>query len=232
MVPRRLPLAIAALCGVATVVAAWALDASLPAPVVRPPPVAVDGSTGPSLLAILLRLLADLFGLRLTGAAGAGGPSTLPFVAASLAVLTGLAVCLAVVVLLVRRTEGDRGGRPERQSADPAAAPSWSPTPHTAVDRVWLALLDRLDATRPHALTTGEWERRAVEAGYDPDHVGRLRRAVDRTHYADRAASDSRALARRCRRRLGLGTDASGSAEPTRDGLEPTPSDSDDGTDR
>jgi len=224
MVPRRLPLAAAALCGVATVVTAGALDASLPAPIVGPPPAAVDGPVGPSLLTMLLRLLADLFGIRLTGAGGVAGPSVLPFVAASLVVLTGLAGCLAVVLLLVRRGEDDHGRRPERSCADPAA-PSWSPTPRTAVDRVWLALLARLDATRPHALTTGEWERRAVEAGYDPDHVGRLRRAVDRTHYADRAANDSRALARRCRDRLGLGTGASGSPEPT-------PGSSDDGADR
>jgi hypothetical protein len=210
MVPRRLPLVAAALSGVAIVATAGTLDASLSTPVVRPPPVDAGSAAGPSLLAALLRLLANLFGVRFGGAVGGAGRSALPALAAAAVVLTALAALSAVGLLFVRRGGAGRSERPARRERASAATtdPDWPPTPSGPVDRVWLALLARLDADRPHALTTGEWERRAVAAGHDVEGVARLRAAVDRTHYAADDPGDARAVARRSRERLGFGREA------------------------
>ncbi|MWG36072.1 hypothetical protein [Halomarina oriensis] len=204
MVSRRLPVVAAGLCGCVLVATSAALDGSLSAPLVPPPEPSLDGTTGPSLFALLLAWLREVFGISFEGALGGSAPPVVPPVVLAFATLVVAGGCLAVVLLLTRRGGVTGSGDRLRPSPDPDGSPPWPPTARNPLDRAWVALVARLDADRPHALTTREWAGRAVEDGYDRRTVRRLRSAVEEGHYAADGPADPTEVARRARRRLGI----------------------------
>lgn len=222
MVPRRLPVVAAALCCGVVVATSATLDGSLSTPLVSLPEPSPDSGSGTALLLLLLAWLREVFGIELDGALGGTDPPVLLPLVATVGVLVAAGGVVAVVLLLVR--DGDDAATVEHARRSPVSdePPPWPPTARTPLDRVWVALLARLDADRPHALTTGEWERRAVEDGHDAQVVRRLRSTVDRAHYDDDPPADSDAVAHRACQALtvteSVATDES--ASPAEDGTD------------
>jgi len=219
-VPKRALVATAAaLCAVALASAASSLDASLSTPVASDPGGSTAGGT--SLLALLLALLRALlstFGIsfEMTGG-GVGGSSVFRMLLAVLgaAYRHRLALVGAVAVLTLGALASRRGGGigvlARRRASDPPSgeegdrsAPEWPRgDPDAVVERAWVDLVERADATDPVARTPAEVRRSAVEAGLDPDAVETLTESFRAARYGGDSPDETRrAAVRRARRAL------------------------------
>lgn len=113
------------------------------------------------------------------------------FVETFLPLFAALAALLGVAVLLARY--GDRlarrlGGDSERQK--PTGATELEP--RNAVERAWVSVLSRADVEDPWRRTPEECASAAVESGFDPEGVERLRRVFEEVRYGDREVTDER----------------------------------------
>lgn len=116
----------------------------------------------------------------------------LDFLATWLPLFVGLAVVVAVAILISRyRDRIDRLLRPPAsRRADPT--PPRTPEPQNAVERAWLSVLTAGDVEDPWRRTPGECASAAVESGLDPDGVDRLRRVFEEVRYGDCEVTESR----------------------------------------
>lgn len=108
-----------------------------------------------------------------------------------LSLLLWLALLLAVVILAYRYRERLR--RALGSDADGAAEAPLSPAPQNDVERAWVELVQRAGVDRPRTLTPRDCARRAVETGFDPGHVDRLRRTFEDVRYGTTPPSDEQA---------------------------------------
>jgi len=105
--------------------------------------------------------------------------------------LLWLALLVGVVILAYRYRERLRrivwGG-----PADPTAQ-VLAPAPQNDVERAWVELVERAGVDRPHTRTPRDCARRAVERGFDPGQVDRLRRTFEDVRYGTQPPSDEQA---------------------------------------
>jgi len=210
----------AVLCAVALASVAASLDASLSTPVASDPGGSTAGGT--SLLALLLALLQALlstFGVtfEMTGG-GVGGSSVLRTLLALLGAayrhriaLVGAGALLTLGALASRRGGGIDApigrrrvsGPPSDEKGD-RSAPEWPRgAPDDVVERAWVDLVERTDATDPDARTPAEVHRSAVEAGLDPDAVETLTESFRATRYGGDSLDEAqRTTVRQARRAL------------------------------
>jgi hypothetical protein len=106
------------------------------------------------------------------------------------ALLVALALLLVAVVLAYRYRERLR--RAVRGPDDPAAEPL-APAPENDVERAWVELVRRAGIDRPRTRTPRDCARRAVETGFDPSHVERLRRTFEDVRYGTHPPTDEQA---------------------------------------
>jgi len=109
----------------------------------------------------------------------------------SLWLLLWLALLLSVVILAYRYRERLRRavwGDPADPAADPLA-----PAPQNDVERAWVELVERAGVDRPRTRTPRDCARRAVERGFDPGQVDRLRRTFEDVRYGTQPPSDEQA---------------------------------------
>ncbi|ELZ24108.1 hypothetical protein C475_12702 [Halosimplex carlsbadense 2-9-1] len=220
-VPKRALVATAAaLCAVALASAASSLDASLSTPVASDPGGSTAGGT--SLLALLLaflRALLSMFGISSElPASGFGGSSVFRMLLAALGAayryrlaLVGAAAVLTLAALASRRAGGigvlagrRRAGDPSSDDEGDRSARKWPQgDPDEVVERAWVDLVERADATDPVARTPAEVRRSAVEAGLDPDAVETLTESFRAARYSGDSPDETRrAAVRRARRAL------------------------------
>ncbi|MFC6757198.1 MULTISPECIES: DUF4129 domain-containing protein [Haloarcula] len=108
-----------------------------------------------------------------------------------LSLLLWLGLVLAVVILAYRYRERLRRavwGDPTDPAADPLA-----PVPQNDVERAWVELVERAGVDRPRTHTPRDCARRAVERGFDPGQVDRLRRTFEDVRYGTQPPSDEQA---------------------------------------
>ncbi|ELZ30947.1 hypothetical protein C474_10811 [Halogeometricum pallidum JCM 14848] len=113
------------------------------------------------------------------------------FLETFLPLFAALAALLGVAVLLARY--GDRlarrlGGDADRQ--EPTGARELEP--QNAIERAWVSVLSRADVEDPWRRTPEECASAAVESGFDPEGVERLRRVFEEVRYGDREVTDER----------------------------------------
>jgi hypothetical protein len=106
------------------------------------------------------------------------------------ALLVALALLLVAVVLAYRYRERLR--RMLRGHDDPVAEPL-APAPENDVERAWVELVRRAGIDRPRTRTPRDCARRAVETGFDPDRVERLRRTFEDVRYGTHPPTDEQA---------------------------------------
>ena len=112
-----------------------------------------------------------------------------------------LALLLSVVVLAYRYR--DRLRRAFGSGADEPADTPLAPAPQNDVERAWVELVQRAGVDRPRTLTPRDCASRAVETGFDPAHVDRLRRTFEDVRYGTTPPTDEQArLARETLDRL------------------------------
>ncbi|MDS0282295.1 DUF4129 domain-containing protein [Haloarcula onubensis] len=112
-----------------------------------------------------------------------------------------VALLLAVVILAYRYR--DRLRRAVGRDGDGAAAEPLAPAPQNEVERAWVELVQRAGIDRPRTRTPRDCARRAVETGFDPGHVDRLRRTFEDVRYGTHPPTDEQArLARETLDRL------------------------------
>lgn len=113
------------------------------------------------------------------------------FLETFLPLFVALAVLLGVAVLLARY--GDGLARRLDGDAD-RGAPAGSPElePRNAVERTWASVLAAADVEDPWRRTPEECASAAVESGFDPEGVERLRRVFEEVRYGDREVTDAR----------------------------------------
>ncbi|MFC4357942.1 DUF4129 domain-containing protein [Halobium salinum] len=71
------------------------------------------------------------------------------------------------------------------------ARPDWQDrTPRNEAERAWFDLVREAGVERPHAKTPSEAAQAAVDAGFDPDAVERLRRTFEEVRYGGRGMTD------------------------------------------
>lgn len=208
-------LAICTLGVAATILESASMSASYDVPTQN------GGGGGFSLLEVLGMLLVALFelvGIELRPApVVASGPpvgglrsllSGLSQIAVPMAVLSSIVV---LVVLAGRRIPRSTTGsvvsffRRRRNTTTASQAesdrPNWPPAePETDVAAAWVAMTDRLEVDRPHALTPSEWADAAVAAGFDDDAVAELTHTFRAVRYG--GASESPDDRRRAKRHL------------------------------
>jgi len=95
------------------------------------------------------------------------------------------AVLLAVVTAAYYRyrvADGGDGGE--------SAPGALTPAPENEVERAWAELVTRAGVPQPRTRTPRDCARRAVETGYDPEVVDRLRRAFEDVRYGAGAPTD------------------------------------------
>ncbi|WP_262180249.1 DUF4129 domain-containing protein [Haloarcula laminariae] len=98
---------------------------------------------------------------------------------------------LAAVILAYRyRDRLRRAG--EGDPGDSAAEPL-SSAPQNDVERAWAELIERAGVDRPRTRTPRDCARRAVETGFDPAQVDRLRRAFEDVRYGTQPPTDEQA---------------------------------------
>ncbi|MBX0287807.1 DUF4129 domain-containing protein [Halomicroarcula sp. F28] len=105
--------------------------------------------------------------------------------------LLWLGLVLAVVILAYRYRERLRRaiwGDPADPGTDPLA-----PAPQNDVERAWVELVERAGVDRPRTRTPRDCARRAVERGFDPGQVDRLRRTFEDVRYGTQPPSDEQA---------------------------------------
>jgi hypothetical protein len=112
--------------------------------------------------------------------------------------LRWLALLLAAVILAYRYR--DRLRRAVGRGADGPAAESLAPAPQNDVERAWVELVERAGVDRPRTRTPRDCARRAVERGFDPGDVERLRRTFEDVRYGTTPPTDEQA--RRARETL------------------------------
>jgi len=89
-----------------------------------------------------------------------------------------------------------------RGDGGPAAEPL-EPAPGNEVERAWVELIERAGIDRPRTRTPRDCARHAVERGFDPGAVERLRRTFEDVQYGTTPPSDEQArLARETLARL------------------------------
>ena len=92
-----------------------------------------------------------------------------------------LALLLALLLLAYRYR--DRLRQAIGRGANNPAAESLAPDPQNEVERAWVELVSRAGIDRPRTRTPRDCARRAVETGFDPGHVDRLRRTFEDVRY-------------------------------------------------
>ncbi len=98
------------------------------------------------------------------------------------------------------------GGRGDAGESDPIVGPWDDGQFGDDVHRAWYAMVTHLDIDRPWAKTADECRRRAVEAGLDPEAVGRLTETFREVRYAESGPTpDHERRARESLARLDLG---------------------------
>jgi len=125
----------------------------------------------------------------------------LAMLATLLQILLGLVVVggVAGVAYRYRGQYGSLFGREfgtDRPAARPSAAASWPPSePTTAVDRAWVALVERLDPDRPETVTPTDCRHLAQRAGLESTAVEAITTAFERVHYGGRSPESEEARA-------------------------------------
>ena len=135
------------------------------------------------------------------GQSGSNSDSGLAPVGPPWSLLLWLALLVAVVILAYRYRE--RLHRAIRGDPDEPVAQVLAPAPQNDVERAWVELVERAGVDRPHTRTPRDCARRAVERGFDPGQVDRLRRTFEDVRYGTQPPSDEQArLARETLARL------------------------------
>ena len=218
------------LCALAVAASATALESSLST---VPPAPPGDSSGSPlSLLALLFGLLDALlsvFGLSLErGGGGATGPRLLRAATAvlgtlyrhRLALVAGVGAVTALGLAVrsrrrIRRLVGEPHlsaptGQSETEATDRSRADAtadWPEgSPSNEVARAWVEMGRTVEVSDPHALTPGEWQTAAVEAGLDPEAVRTITETFREERYGPGSVPRSRLTDVR-RARSALSTD-------------------------
>jgi hypothetical protein len=211
---RLLSASAVCLCVLAVAASATALESSLST--AAPAPPGDSPGSGLSLLGLLFALLDALlsvFGLSLERGGAASGPQLLRAATAALVTLYRHRLALvagvgAVTTLgLALRTRGrirrwmDGSARPsatEQSGTDPAdrsrtkSTADWPEgTPSNEVGLAWVEMGRTVDVSDPHALTPGEWQTAAVEAGLDPEPVRTITETFREVRYGPGSLSPS-----------------------------------------
>lgn len=113
------------------------------------------------------------------------------FLEAFLPLFAALAVLLGVAVLLARYGDGlarRLGGDADRRET----AGTLELEPQNAVERTWASVLAAADVEDPWRRTPEECASAAVESGFDPEGVERLRRVFEEVRYGGCEVTDAR----------------------------------------
>jgi len=102
-------------------------------------------------------------------------------------------LALLVALLLLAYRYRDRLRRAIGRGADGPAAESLAPAPENEVERAWVELVARAGVDRPRTRTPRDCARQAVETGFDPSHVDRLRRTFEDVRYGTTTPTDEQA---------------------------------------
>ncbi|MDS0259755.1 DUF4129 domain-containing protein [Haloarcula sp. S1CR25-12] len=113
------------------------------------------------------------------GLAGTGWPLELLLLAAAL---------LALVTVAYRYRYRLR--RAVGTEAEASATESVVPDPENDVERAWVELVRRAGVPEPRTRTPRDCARLAVETGFDPSHVDRLRRTFEDVRYGSAPPTD------------------------------------------
>jgi len=105
--------------------------------------------------------------------------------------LVAVVLCLALVIAAYRYRERLR--RALGTGAEPATAAPLAPAPENDVERAWVELLERAGVPQSRTKTPRDCARLAVETGYDPSAVNRLRRTFEDVQYGSQSPTDEQA---------------------------------------